>query len=157
MTRTLKALFLTLALLVCLPFSGGIARADDSSGGVSNVANSAYLVASNETLVINTAGITGAGLINTGFIEINGGTFISNSSSAFFNVGGIDESGGFIFAKSGTFTLQTNSLGNLDGPFTGSGTLTSAGVSAPEPATWLLVGLGLLLVLRTHRSRGQSV
>lgn len=160
MTRTSKTLFLTLAALVCLHTACTAARADDSSGGVINnglflssgfsnpAGSSSGIIATNGNGLfvsdLYLGGVTDGGLINTGTIEINGGS-IDISDGAFLMISSVN-----------FFALETNGLFNLTGSLDGSGTLTSAGVVAPEPATWLLAGLGLLLLLRTHKSRRPS-
>jgi hypothetical protein len=161
MTRTSKTLVLTLAALVCLHTAGPVARADDSSGGVVS------------DWLLFSGGFSNAASSSSGIMATNGnGLFVSD-----LNLGGsidvrvvdlTDGSAGFLMIQSGSlliisnnfaFAFPTNGFYNLGGSgIVNSGTLIINGptLATPEPATWLLTGLGLLLILRTHASRRPS-
>ena len=165
MKRMPKTIFFTLAAMVCLLSAGPVARADDSSsgvisdwllfsGGLSNAAsNSSGIIATNGSALL----VSDLNLGSFAGGETIGADTIMNSAD------GIDfSSGSILMFSAGTLPLLTNGfiiITSLDpnggnGALAESGAITAQGV--PEPATWFLTGLGLLLVLRTHTSRRPS-
>ncbi len=143
MTRMSKTLFLSLAALACLLSAGTIARADDSS-----------IIASNGIITVG-AGLFVNDLYLGGSIDAGGVDFTDGSA------GFVMSSGSFlIMSNNFAFTFSTNGFYNLDGGgIINTGTVIADGgsLATPEPATWLLAGLGLLVLLLTHKSRRQSV